>query len=1083
MTFISIKQNNDKLLFSNIDEQYQIIQFEADDKIFRKEINQFQVQICLSEVLEILQSDYMKKIKIFLISNQSMTYKEALIKNVNLQNDYPDYPTKNYFQLDDIVTVSLKYRISLKRFEISISPFETVNINDYQVTPYFDKQSVFSLSLLQNIKPSTYFNYKQIDSFNIKNSKINLFGKFSLINALAEKVNLVIEHRESGLGVKWPLNIFKTEQLRSQTYNAYYFKITEEDHIEEIFQLNLNDGDTLDMYIEIYLNTLKTPIKIKIGNPRILVERFLKGKLRFDRNDGIYYLMPYFTLKGRNLSFKIAKLSHESDASYEAFSQSMMSTKELWVVGERHYKAQDNGFHFFKYMRLNHPEIDTYYIIDFDSIEYKNVKPYGNVVDYRSPKHFEIMAKATKIFTTHHPELIYPMNDREYIKEIKAQKIFLQHGVLGTKNLTQINGNQLNDFNVDMFLVSSEREKQIVQRDLKFSPQQIKVTGLSRFDELFKTCEIKNQILIIPTWRDWLTNIEQFLISDYFLNYSQLLNRDEIKTIAQSGTEVIFCLHPNMQNFLKFFDVPNYITTISQGEVDVQRLIKESKLMITDYSSVGFDFSFLYKPVIYYQFDKKQFIGKNPSHLDIERELPGYIVNNEQELINKLKSLLDDNCQISETVKHKIDRFVKYRDMNNSERIYMSALNFENHHRQINQLKYDILSQHFLKRFRKNKKVYFKAMKMLNLYLTKCHKVDEKLIFIESNVGKSVSDSPKNIYDELKKQNKDYKVVWVSNQQYPFDDENVITVKRLSFEYFYYISIAKYWINNQNFPYYIKKHPNTIYIQTWHGTPLKKMLNDVNQFEGRDAGYKDRVNIATSKWDYLISPSRYATTCFKSAFRYEKNFIEAGYPRNDWAHNMSDSEMAEFQALIKLKLGINDGRKIILYAPTFRDDLLKSRSISLPFDLNELREISNDYIILIKPHLLVGKKLIIPDDYQGFVFNVYDFPDINELYAITDICITDYSSVMFDFANTRKPLLFYTYDLEKYRDQLRGFYMDFEKEAPGPLIYDTAELISAIKNIDKIKTSYQEKYNQFFNKYCEFENGNASKYIVEQIIK
>ena len=138
------------------------------------------------------------------------------------------------------------------------------------------------------------------------------------------------------------------------------------------------------------------------------------------------------------------------------------------------------------------------------------------------------------------------------------------------------------------------------------------------------------------------------------------------------------------------------------------------------------------------------------------------------------------------------------------------------------------------------------------------------LIVFESNVGKLVGDSPKFIYDELKKYNKKYQIIWATNTLYPFNDPNVKTVKRLSPEYFYYLSRAKYWINNQNFPHYLRKHKDTIYIQTWHGTPLKKMLNDVETFQGRDRNYKNRVNRAIKNWDYLISPSPYASACFKT---------------------------------------------------------------------------------------------------------------------------------------------------------------------------------------------------------------------------
>ncbi|MFG0935198.1 CDP-glycerol glycerophosphotransferase family protein, partial [Staphylococcus sp. 231237_7MaSpsaltlick] len=173
-------------------------------------------------------------------------------------------------------------------------------------------------------------------------------------------------------------------------------------------------------------------------------------------------------------------------------------------------------YHFFKYMRTYHPELPVYYIIDEHSNEAKNVLPFGNVIYYQSPEHFSIMLQADYICSTHHPELLFPTNSAAYTRKITATRVFLQHGVLGTKNLTQINVNQLKDFNVDVFITSSDREKEIVVRDLNFDETQVKVTGLARFDELFNNdVKTKNQILIMPTWREWLTNYEQLEFSEY----------------------------------------------------------------------------------------------------------------------------------------------------------------------------------------------------------------------------------------------------------------------------------------------------------------------------------------------------------------------------------------------------------------------------------------------------------------------------------------------------------------------------------------------------------------------------------------
>ena len=145
-----------------------------------------------------------------------------------------------------------------------------------------------------------------------------------------------------------------------------------------------------------------------------------------------------------------------------------------------------------------------------------------------------------------------------------------------------------------------------------------------------------------------------------------------------------------------------------------------------------------------------------------------------------------------------------------------------------------------------------------------------------------------------------------------------------------------------------------------------------------------------------------------------------------------------------------------------------------------LIRILNEYILIIRPHIIISNALKLDDSLSDFVINGASYNEISDLYLISDICITDYSSVMFDFANTRKPLLFFTYDLEYYKEQLRGFYFDFEKEAPGPLIKENKELIEAIKNIDNIEKQYEDKYNQFYNRFCTFESGQSAKKIVDK---
>ena len=1051
MLYISFNQQNNSIGKLYVKNEFHSISYNPVDEFCNFEID-------LNEILKAFKS--YNRSKIFLIMEES----------------------------DAIITTQKNIKVTDE--QSSVLNLSAISDGSDVIHPYITKNGFLHLSMESYVPQKVFFSRRHIDALKFNNSEAYITGEFSTLNAIVQKSNIVIRTRFTERETEIPLPItLKSENKRTDTTN-FKFSVDIYNELIDFMKYPFETEDVIDIYLKVDVQESAEPLLTKLGNPRIFTERFLKGEIITDYKEEIVSITPYFTMKGRNLSFRINRYSIESYLTYlqslktpSLKNLSVKSKNKVWIIGEKSYKAQDNGYHFFKYMRTYHPELPVYYIIDEHSNEAKNVLPFGNVIYYQSPEHFSIMLQADYICSTHHPELLFPTNSAAYTRKITATRVFLQHGVLGTKNLTQINGNQLKDFNVDVFITSSEREKEIVVRDLNFDEAQVKVTGLARFDELFnKDIQTKNQILIMPTWRDWLTNYEQLESSEYLERMNTLINSDKVKKIAEQGTKVIFCLHPNMQPFIDLFDVPQHVTSIKQGDVNVQQLIQESKLMITDYSSVAFDFSFLGKPVIYYQFDKDHFLGKEPSHINVEEELPGLIVNNQNDLEAQLTRIIANDYTIDESVNIKAQRFNNFNDRHNSARIYTEVTQFKTKNQFKSKLKYDILSQHLFKRFRRDKR-YFKVMDKYNSAVSKMVPVKKDLVVFESNVGKSVSDSPKVIYEALKQHSDQYQIVWVSNTQYPFNDANVKSIKRLSPEYYHYLSRAKYWINNQNFPYYINKPKDTLYIQTWHGTPLKKMLNDIETFAGRDDGYKNRINHAIKYWDYLVSPSPYATECFKSAFDFHKEILEVGYPRNDVFYQ--DEAILENESIhIKQKLGIHDDRKIILYAPTFRDDELtkaKKHIINLQIDLYEMQKrLSDDYILILRPHIIISNALQLDSSLDNFVINGSDYNEISDLYLIADICITDYSSVMFDYANTKKPLLFFTYDLEHYKNSLRGFYFDFENQAPGPLLKTNEDLIQSIEKINQVQETYKDKYDAFYNRFCTFETGTAAKSIVQR---
>lgn len=841
-----------------------------------------------------------------------------------------------------------------------------------------------------------------------------------------------------------------------------------------------------DFYFKLNLHDQLEESLFRIGRPTTRVKLFYK-ETRVKRGDNVAVINPYFTFKKGNLSLEVYQFPVDTykflrrKLRFAPFLR-MFQNKDIWLVGERLYKAQDTGYHFFKYMRENYPDKEVYYVIDKNSPEAENVKPLGNVLYFKTKEHIEKTIFSSRILSSHHPDYLYPVRTRKFKKRVKAIKIFLQHGVMGTKNMVANYGKRATSgFNTHLFLVSSDFEKEMIIEDFGYKENEVFVTGLSRFDSLFTdNIEKKRQLLIIPTWRDWITSDEVFFESEYFERYRNLIHHPVLHDIASKYQfEIVFCLHPNMQKFTPYFkDAP--VKVISQGDVDVQQLIKESVMMITDYSSVAFDFSFLHKPVVYYQFDRSRFIGKKPSHLDLDNDLPGDIVSELDELLEMLIKYAQNDFTMEEEYINRANKFIKFRDQSSSERICKIAENATVDSKLKTKIKNSIFWNTVFKRFRKSR-YYFPAMKIAYKIMKMILPVDKKLILFESGVGKQYADSPRYIYEELLNRDNDYKKVWVYNGKIPVRDQQTKKIKRLSPQYYYYLAKSGYWINNQNFPTYLTKRSQTTYIQTWHGTPLKKMLFDIDQIQGRDEKYLERVYNATKTWDYLISPSPYATKAFRSAFQYEGEILEYGYPRNDLFHSEDKSSISE---KVLSKLSIPEGKKVILYAPTFRDNQTSKNNkfvFDLQFDLEKMqRELGDEYILLLRMHVVVSNNLRIPVEHRDFVKNVSKYPDIQELYLISDILITDYSSVMFDFANTSKPILYYTYDLEDYRDNIRGFYMDFEQEAPGPFYKDTESIVDGIIHIDEVQKNYRQKYSAFQEKYCGLEDGQATKRVVDR---
>jgi CDP-glycerol glycerophosphotransferase len=364
--------------------------------------------------------------------------------------------------------------------------------------------------------------------------------------------------------------------------------------------------------------------------------------------------------------------------------------------------------------------------------------------------------------------------------------------------------------------------------------------------------------------------------------------------------------------------------------------------------------------------------------------------------------------------------------------------------------------------------------------------VKKRLIIFESFLGKQYSDNPRAIYEYLKKNHPEYEMYWSIDKNFrqKFNEINIPIIYRYSLKWLFLMPRAEYWVTNSRLPLWFKKPKHTTYLQTWHGTPLKKLALDMKEVHmpgTTTENYKANFYKESRNWDFLISPNPYSTEIFKRAFQFEKPILETGYPRNDFLINNNNQETIN---KIKDTLGIPKNKKVILYAPTWRDDEFFTKGkykFTLHLDLEKTQKsLSNEFVILLRMHYLIANSVDI-QKYKNFVFDCSNYEDIRELYVVSDILITDYSSVFFDFLCLKRPIIFYTYDIDTYRDKLRGFYFDIESNAPGPLVKTTDQVIEAIINIKKNGFTPSEAILEFHQKYCSLEKGVSTERVVRSV--
>ena len=357
-----------------------------------------------------------------------------------------------------------------------------------------------------------------------------------------------------------------------------------------------------------------------------------------------------------------------------------LKRKDLWLVCDNGVEAADNGFVFFEYLRQNHPEQDCIFAVSKHSPDYQKVAALGETVNYGSFKHWVLYLTArVNISSQKGGKPNYAVcNLLEVYGFLKNNRVFLQHGII----LTDIEFLYYKNTKMSLFTTSTAREYDYVNNNYGYPQGVVQLLGLPRFDKLHNLTTNKNQVLIMPTWREWLgtssltknlaKNLKVFSESQYFKCYSELLNSKELACICEKyNLQVMFYLHRDAQRFVDCFKTDNpRVTVCKYPEHTVGDLLKSSAFLVTDYSSIQTDFAYMKKPLCYFQFDYDRYSKEHyhKAYFDYEKDGFGPVFNNADNLAHYIGKMAEQGFSNPQKYLTRINEFFTLYDTNNSER-------------------------------------------------------------------------------------------------------------------------------------------------------------------------------------------------------------------------------------------------------------------------------------------------------------------------------------------------------------------------------------------------------------------------------
>ena len=587
-----------------------------------------------------------------------MNHIELLLRNIN---DSVIMDSKNIWKEHKLYALSLKYDCDIiKKCEFHE---DSLYFNGYNLLSFKD-HSILKINVINISK-----------------------GKFQI----AGQVNCPINEKDYCIYIE---TNGKKEKLKTivSPFNSKQ-AIDGELYSNLLFNNNINFNDKLN--IKFYISykdeeILMNPSFTQNGRISELMSLHYNkdGYMCYYENNTIIIEKNRFT-KSFNLELKvlnsIIKDKKRNVLIYRLLAKilKMFKRKEIWFVSDRTMVANDNGMHLFKYINsINHKE-KVYFIIDKKSSDYNEMKKYGKVIAYNTLKYKLYYFLADKVISSQADVWVlnpFGRSEKYYRDIFTYDFVFLQHGVTKDDISSWLN---LYNKNIRMFVTSSNDEyDSLINGTYYYDKNVVKLTGMPRFDNLYD--ESKKKIAILPTWRKALSghsNVSlgtrdynpSFKESEYFKFYNSLINDEKLLAVMKkNGYNGLFLVHPShKENSIDFKS--NDIFTVIDGFADYQEIFKEASLLVSDFSSVPFDFAYLYKPVIYSQFDKESFFENHiygEGYFSYEKDGFGPVTYDYQSTINEIIKAINNNCKIEKKYENRINKFYKYHDHNNCKRVY-----------------------------------------------------------------------------------------------------------------------------------------------------------------------------------------------------------------------------------------------------------------------------------------------------------------------------------------------------------------------------------------------------------------------------